>query len=68
MIMDAVDEEFWWDVSDTENILYNFCLRTYFINNMSNPLIYAFLDIRFRREVVSLLKKIIKCKCSAIFQ
>ncbi|XP_021348555.1 cholecystokinin receptor type A-like [Mizuhopecten yessoensis] len=67
LIFDAVDDSFWWNISDTQNIVYNLFLRTYFINNMANPIIYGFLDIRFRSEVCLLFKKIGKCKWDSIF-
>jgi len=34
---------------------------------MANPLIYGFLDERFRLEVRLLFKRLVSCNCKAIF-
>lgn len=58
-ILNGIDENFWTHMTSSEILLYNFLLRTYFVNNMANPLIYSFLDEKFRSEV----RKMFKCSC-----
>lgn len=45
---------------------YNFLLRSYFINNMANPIVYGFLDPKFKYEVVFLFKSCMNCKQRSI--
>ncbi|KAL3889965.1 hypothetical protein ACJMK2_002279 [Sinanodonta woodiana] len=61
-ILDAVDSHFWDDLSSNELVVYDMLLRTYLINNMANPIIYGFWDIRFRKECIQLIKDIPKCR------
>ncbi|KAH3850619.1 orexin receptor type 2-like [Dreissena polymorpha] len=54
--------------SDAEEVVYNFCVRSYFISNFMNPIIYSMLNINFRRECKKLLKRIMEnlkhcCMC-----
>ena len=46
--------------SDTVEIIYNFCVRSYFINNVINPFIYSILNINFRKECKYVFKKLFK--------
>ncbi|KAL3889954.1 hypothetical protein ACJMK2_002269 [Sinanodonta woodiana] len=45
-----IDEEFWDRSSENELVLYNILLRSYLINNMMNPVVYGFMDEKFRQE------------------
>lgn len=53
--------------SSAEEVWYNFCVRSYFISNFINPLIYSALNINFRRECRKLLKRMLRRlrKCCA---
>lgn len=49
-------------------VVYNFCVRSYFISNFINPIIYSALNINFRRECRKLLKRMFRkvkkcCTC-----
>ncbi|XP_041355154.1 orexin receptor type 2-like [Gigantopelta aegis] len=46
--------------SDTVEIVYNFCVRSYFINNVINPFIYSILNVNFRKECKYVFKKLFK--------
>ena len=46
--------------SEGEEIVYNFCVRSYFISNFINPIIYSALNRNFRRECKKLFKRIIR--------
>jgi hypothetical protein len=61
MVLTAVDEHFWASLSESEAVLCDLLLRSYFINNMANPIIYGFLDIKFRIECTMLFKTIFRC-------
>lgn len=60
-VVDGVDIEFWDRMTIGEVVLFNFLLRTYFINNMINPIIYWFLDHKFKEEVSRLFRDIRRC-------
>ncbi|KAL3889955.1 hypothetical protein ACJMK2_002270 [Sinanodonta woodiana] len=60
-ILDAVDKQFWDDLSSSELVVYHMFFPTYLINNMANPIIYGYWDVRFRKECIQLIKAIPKC-------
>ncbi|XP_060582382.1 cephalotocin receptor 1-like [Ruditapes philippinarum] len=43
-----------------EEVVYNFCVRSYFISNCINPIIYSALNVNFRKECKKLLKRILQ--------
>ena len=54
--------------SPSTEVVYNFCVRSYFISNFVNPIIYSALNINFRRECRKLIKRMIErvkrcCAC-----
>ena len=57
--------------SSAEEIVYNFCVRSFFISNFINPIIYSALNRNFRKECRKLLRRIRKkmkdicCCCCA---
>lgn len=61
-------EDFWGGRSLAETVLINLMMRTYFINNMINPLVYWFLDNKFKQEVRKLFRDIKACKWSRTFK
>ncbi|CAG2220137.1 HCRTR2 [Mytilus edulis] len=44
-------------LSESAEVFYKFCLKSYFINNSVNPIIYSFMNIQFRRDVRKLFSK-----------
>ncbi|KAL4238915.1 hypothetical protein ACF0H5_003622 [Mactra antiquata] len=46
--------------SSTEEVIYNFCVRSYFISNCINPIIYSALNANFRKECKKLLKRMFR--------
>lgn len=44
--------------SEAEEVVYNFCVRSFFISNFINPIIYSALNRNFRRECKKLFKRI----------
>lgn len=56
-ILNGFNDHFWANRTKQEILFLNFLMRSYFVNNMANPIIYSFLDEKFRSEV----RKIFKC-------
>lgn len=46
--------------STAEEVAYNFCVRSYFISNCINPVIYSALNVNFRRECKKLIKRLFR--------
>ena len=51
MLVEALNPKFWEEFSDTDRAAMLFVYRMYIINNVSNPFVYAFLDVKFRNEL-----------------
>lgn len=54
--------------NSAEEVTYNFCVRSYFISNCINPIIYSALNVKFRKECKKLVKRIFQqvkscCMC-----
>lgn len=67
-VLSGTDEEFWDGRSRVEIVLLHLLMRTYFINNMINPLVYWFLDKKFKQEVRKLFRDAKACKWSRTFK
>jgi cholecystokinin A receptor/hypocretin (orexin) receptor 2 len=48
LLIRSLDKKFVESLDNTEKAVCNFFLRSYFINNAVNPLIYGILDVKFR--------------------
>ncbi|XP_063406310.1 cholecystokinin receptor type A-like [Mytilus trossulus] len=66
-IVNGLNDEFWDEMSISEIILFNLLMRTYFINSMINPIIYWFLDHKFKEEVIRLFNDMRNCKATTRF-
>lgn len=65
MVVRNIVKNFEQLLSPTAEIFYKFCLKSYFINNAVNQIIYSFLNIQFRQDVKRLLfSKTEKGRCS----
>lgn len=56
IVMEARNPKFWENFSDHQRAVVLFFYRGYIINNIVNPFIYAFMDLKFRHEAWSLLR------------
>ncbi|XP_048778094.2 probable G-protein coupled receptor No18 [Ostrea edulis] len=56
MLLEARNPKFWEEFSDSARAGVLFVYRMYIINNITNPIIYAFLDEQFAKEIKSLFK------------
>lgn len=43
--------------SNLQEVVYNLCARSYFINNSINPLIYSVMNVNFRRECLAVFRR-----------
>lgn len=43
-------------LSPSAEVFYKFCLKSYFINNAINPVIYSFLNRNYRADVINIFK------------
>lgn len=57
MAMEGRDSQFWEKLSSSERAGLLFLYRLYILNNVVNPFIYAFMDMKFQKEA----KKLLKC-------
>jgi hypothetical protein len=48
LLIRSLDKTFLESLDNTQRTVYNFFLRSYFINSAVNPLIYGILDVKFR--------------------
>jgi len=60
--MNNMDDTFWENMEVEELIIYNLLMRTYFINNMVNPIVYWCLDKKFKEEVIRVFGYLIHCR------
>ncbi|XP_048777288.2 probable G-protein coupled receptor No18 [Ostrea edulis] len=56
MLQEARNPKFWEEFSDSARAGVLFVYRMYIINNITNPIIYAFLDEQFAKEIKTLIK------------
>ncbi|KAH3709513.1 D(2) dopamine receptor-like [Dreissena polymorpha] len=59
-VMDAVVSDFWTGLSESHICFYDFLLRIYVLNNVANPFIYSFWDVKFRRELKNFICKLLR--------
>ncbi|XP_062572472.1 orexin receptor type 2-like [Saccostrea cucullata] len=57
MVTRSIKTNFESILSPGVEVLYKFCLKSYFINNAINPIIYGFLNRNFRAEVIKIIMK-----------
>lgn len=56
ILLEARNPRFWEEFSDSGRAGILFVYRMYIINNITNPIIFAFLDSQFRGEFKKLFK------------
>ncbi|XP_061177426.1 orexin receptor type 2-like [Saccostrea echinata] len=60
MVTRNIKKNFEKTLSPPAEVFYKFCLKSYFINDAINPVIYSFLNKAFRQEVI----RWFRCKAS----
>lgn len=63
MTVRSVKKDFEDNLSSAEEVLFKFCVKSYFINNAINPIIYSFFNINFRKDARKMIKRIFGCCC-----
>ena len=58
MVIRSVKKDFEDNLSPSGEVFYKFCVKSYFISNATNPLIYSFLNINFRKDANELLRRV----------
>ncbi|CAC5385678.1 CCKAR [Mytilus coruscus] len=61
LLFEGLYKDFWEKVSDTERPGLMFLYQMFIINNIVNPFIYAFMDIKFRKEATVFLRRVFQC-------
>ncbi|XP_046574572.1 uncharacterized protein LOC124282596 [Haliotis rubra] len=56
MVTRAVNKNVFEDLHGVGFIVFNVFLRSYFINSVSNPILYSFCSVRFRQELTQLCR------------
>lgn len=62
LIIEGISPYFWEQLSNTQRPGIIFLYHMYIINNIANPFVYAFMDLKFRNNSKLFLQRI--CKCS----
>ncbi|CAC5403363.1 unnamed protein product [Mytilus coruscus] len=60
-IISSLNSEIWKNLSEAQLVIYAFLLRTYLISSMSNPIVYWFLDKKFKSELCILFRNVFPC-------
>ncbi|XP_071141444.1 muscarinic acetylcholine receptor M4-like [Mytilus edulis] len=61
-VISNTDETYWNTMETWELVISSLLYRTYFINNMVNPIVYWCLDQKFKKEVVKFFTRCKTCK------
>ncbi|XP_050397486.1 orexin receptor type 2 [Patella vulgata] len=64
MVLRSVLKDFESGLDDIGEVIYKFCVKSFFINNAINPIIYSFLNASFRKDAKQLLRRTAQaCYC-----
>ncbi|VDI71342.1 Hypothetical predicted protein [Mytilus galloprovincialis] len=62
LIIEGLYDDFWEKVSNKERPGAFFIYEMFIINNIVNPFIYAFMDIKFRKKATVFLSRVLHCR------
>lgn len=62
VILREVDKGFEDRLTDLQEVVFSFCLKSFFVNNAINPIIYSFLNVNFRRDASNTIRRLFCCK------
>ncbi|XP_063416802.1 cholecystokinin receptor-like [Mytilus trossulus] len=60
LLIEGLNKDFWEKVSNIERPGLMFIYHMFIINNIVNPVIYAFMDVKFREEATVFFNRVIK--------
>ncbi|KAK3596365.1 hypothetical protein CHS0354_037084 [Potamilus streckersoni] len=63
MVLRSIKKDFVAGLSPAEEVVYKFCVKSYFINNAINPLIYSVLNLNFRKDVRNMMNRLCTACC-----
>ncbi|CAC5397806.1 CCKAR [Mytilus coruscus] len=63
LLLEGMYANFWEQLSILQRPVVMFLYNMFIINNIVNPIIYAFMDIKFRNEAAILLKRMFRKPC-----
>lgn len=59
--IEGINQDFWESLSDAQRLLFAFFYQMYIVNNIVNPLLYAFMDSQFRDDTKAMFKRVCSC-------
>ena len=66
LCLEGIHKDFWENLSNSQRPAVTFLYHIFIINNIVNPIIYAFMDIEFRGNAAILLKRIFIKTCFCV--
>ncbi|XP_052062424.1 cholecystokinin receptor-like [Mytilus californianus] len=66
LCLDGIYKDFWENLSTSQRPAVTFLYHIFIINNIVNPIIYAFMDMEFRDNAAILLKRMFINPCFCI--
>ncbi|XP_052764411.1 alpha-2A adrenergic receptor-like [Mya arenaria] len=63
MVLRSVKKDFEDSLSPTQEVVFKFCVKSYFINNAINPVIYSYLNLNFRKDAKNMIRRIVGACC-----
>lgn len=63
MVFRSIKKDFEDNLTPTQEVVFKFCVKSYFINNAINPIIYSFLNINFRKDAKKMIMRIFGACC-----
>lgn len=63
MVIRSIKKDFEDNLTPTQEVVFKFCVKSYFINNAINPIIYSFLNINFRKDAKKMIMRIFGACC-----
>lgn len=63
MVIRSVKKDFEDNLTPMQEVLFKFCVKSYFINNAINPIIYSFFNINFRKDAKKMILRIFGSCC-----
>ncbi|KAL3892213.1 hypothetical protein ACJMK2_004444 [Sinanodonta woodiana] len=57
----SVKPDIYYKMTFVESSIYNLFLRSYFLNNAINPILYGFLNKQFRKKSIQLFRDVFYC-------
>ncbi|KAK6167652.1 hypothetical protein SNE40_021628 [Patella caerulea] len=61
VLMKNIKKDFDYHLENAELVAFNIFLRSFFVNPVAHPVVYATMNARFRHECVCLIKRLTKC-------